>query len=174
MRQAAERQAWTEFVEGREAAPIQQPRVTKIQFFVDYKPAPQGSMKAIPITTRQGKAGAIVKCDNPQTLPYRERVGWCALEARAKAGVHDLFADHEIPVRVAYTFVFQRPKSAPKTRTRPIVKPDYDKLARSTTDALTGIFYKDDCQVVDCEIHKIYGETEGAHIVVEIVEEEAR
>jgi len=42
--------------------------------------------------------------------------------------------------------------------------PDALKLTRSTEDALTGIAWKDDKQVVDLHVKKIYGERPGAII----------
>jgi Holliday junction resolvase RusA-like endonuclease len=165
-----DRQAWTDFVERTEQAKIPA-RVTSISFTVDGKPAPQGSMKGVAITRADGSPGTIFKSDNPRTHPYREQVAWEALRARAAAGIHQLFAPITVPVAVSMTFVFKKPKSCPASRTRPVVKPDYDKLARSTTDALTGILYADDCQVVDGEQHKIYGDVEQVHICVRLVEE---
>lgn len=40
----------------------------------------------------------------------------------------------------------------------PIKRPDFDNLAYIVTNALKGIFYDDDSQVVDCIIRKRYGE----------------
>lgn len=52
----------------------------------------------------------------------------------------------------------------------PISKPDYDKLARSTSDALTAIVWDDDSRVVEALIRKRFapiGEEPGATIVVD-------
>lgn len=54
-------------------------------------------------------------------------------------------------------------------------KPDYDKLARMLSDALTAIVWKDDSQVCFSTINKVYaweGNT-GATIVVEEVSDES-
>jgi crossover junction endodeoxyribonuclease RusA len=168
-----QRQAWTDFIEQRERAsnPPPRPRPKQISFVVDGKAAPQGSMKGVAITRPDGSPGTIFKSDNPRTHPYRNLVGWEALKARTQAGVHEIFAPAGIPVALSITFVFKKPKTAPAQRQRPVVKPDYDKLARSTTDALTGVLYVDDCQVVDAELHKIYGEPECVHICVRLAEE---
>lgn len=174
MTQKAERQAWTDFVErglNAQAAVDVLTRPKAIQFIVPCAGASQGSMRGISITRPDGSPGTVFKSDNPRTHPYRRAVGYEALHARAAAGVHDIFAAHDVPVRVAVTFVLRRPKSAPPGRTRPVCKPDLDKLTRATMDALTGVLYVDDCQVVDDEHHKIYGTPECVHIRVEIVEE---
>ena len=170
MSATAERQAWTDFVEAREAKPAAWSRPTSINFTVECKPAPQGSMKGVAITRADGSPGTVFKSDNPRTHPYRNQVGFEALKARAAAGVYEIFAGHDVAVRLGLTFVFARPKTAPKERMYPVVKPDLDKLTRSTLDAMTGVMFLDDCQVVSCEINKIYGEPERVQICVQLVE----
>jgi Holliday junction resolvase RusA-like endonuclease len=172
---AAEREAWTKFVEDREPKPASQakPRPTRINFTVDGKPAPQGSMKGVAITRADGTPGTIFKSDNPRTHPYRKQVAWAALRARAAAGItNELFAPAGVAVRMGMTFVFVRPKSAPKTRVFHTVKPDCSKLIRSTEDAMIGVIYEDDCQIVGYDtLEKIYGEAECVHVSVRLAEE---
>jgi crossover junction endodeoxyribonuclease RusA len=175
MSHKAERDAWTAFVEagGNAQAAVDalcKPRT--ITFTVLCKPAPQGSLKGIALTSRAGLPYTKLSCDNPRTMPYRQAVGWAALEARAKAGIHEVFAAQDVPVRMAATFVFLKPKSAPRSRTRPTVKPDLDKLLRSTYDALSGVLYADDAQVVSCALEKIYGAPESVTISVTLQLEE--
>ena len=55
---------------------------------------------------------------------------------------------------VDVTFYVPRPKSV--TREYPEVKPDADKLLRCTLDALTGIAYRDDAQVIAPHPTKLY------------------
>lgn len=49
----------------------------------------------------------------------------------------------------------------------PAVKPDASKLFRGTEDALTGIAWEDDAQIVHQLVSKVYSETEGALIYIE-------
>lgn len=72
------------------------------------------------------------------------------------------------PIELALTFALPRPKghfgsgarseivkkSAPPY---PITKPDLTKLIRAVEDALTGICWKDDSQVVWQQARKVYG-----------------
>ena len=60
-------------------------------------------------------------------------------------------------VGVRIWFLFERPKSAPATE-RPFmtVKPDIDKVLRAALDALTGLAYEDDAQVVEVQTIKRY------------------
>lgn len=52
-------------------------------------------------------------------------------------------------------------------------KPDPDKAARALLDALTGVAYVDDAQVVELVIRKVWGDTPGAVIAVSEVDEPA-
>lgn len=39
-----------------------------------------------------------------------------------------------------------------------MIKPDNDNLQKHILDCMTGVIYKDDCQIVDIHARKIYGE----------------
>jgi Holliday junction resolvase RusA-like endonuclease len=136
----------------------------RISFTVLGTPAPQGSMRAI-ISKNTGKA--FLKSDNPNTHPFRQEVGWSALRARVDAGFNTIPFPGDAPVSIMARFYFARPKSAPKNRKFPVVKPDQDKLLRACCDALKGVLWTDDCQVVRATISKDYHETPHALITVE-------
>lgn len=59
-------------------------------------------------------------------------------------------------VRLMVTFYLPRPKSLPKRRQAHVARPDLDKLVRAVGDALTGIAYADDSQIVDVLALKRY------------------
>jgi len=42
-------------------------------------------------------------------------------------------------------------------KTRPTKKPDIDNVIKAFLDAMNGIVYLDDCQVVDLHVKKVYG-----------------
>lgn len=42
---------------------------------------------------------------------------------------------------------------------RPTKKPDYDNIGKVICDALNGIAYRDDAQIVDAMVRKFYGDT---------------
>ncbi len=77
-------------------------------------------------------------------------------------------AKHE-PVELHLEYTFLRPDGAPKRRKLPSVKPDLDKLVRATLDALTGVIYQDDGQVVNIIASKVYGPIEQVHISARII-----
>lgn len=135
--------------------------MTAIEFTVLGKAEPQGSTKAFMIKGRPRITSA-----NPNMKPYRQEVGQTALATRAALGFHGVWAGRHVPVSVRYEYYFAKPKSAKKSRSSPAVKPDIDKLIRSTTDALTGILYADDGQIIEVTALKYYGLPERTEIKV--------
>jgi Holliday junction resolvase RusA-like endonuclease len=120
-------------------------------------PVPQGSMRAF---TRNGKTWAT--SDNPRTRPWKAAVTSAAARVVEDAGLANPCYERH-PVAVAITFRFPRPKghygvrgllpSAPAQMTG---RPDIDKLVRAVLDALTGIVWRDDAQVVVLDVRKVY------------------
>lgn len=106
------------------------------------------------------------------TSTNRNAKAWEALVAeaagRALNGVGQLFHG---PVRLSITFYLPRPKSLSRTKAQAhLTKPDCSKLIRSTEDALTGVIWRDDSQVVDLHATKQYaglGETPRAIVTIE-------
>ena len=45
-------------------------------------------------------------------------------------------------------------------------KPDIDNLQKLVNDALSGLFFKDDSQIVDVHATKVYGEREGTYVKI--------
>ena len=69
------------------------------------------------------------------------------------------------PVHMQMTAYFDVPKSYSKLRRAralgkemfPTKKPDLDNIAKAFLDAMNGVVFKDDCQVVWHEFAKMYG-----------------
>ena len=129
-----------------------------IIFTVMMKAQPQGSMKAFVVGGR-----AILTSDNAKMKPFRAEVKRMALASIT--GEAPVFAS-QVPVRLVIRFQFVRPASA-KKRPYPSVKPDIDKLQRAVLDALTGVIYKDDSQVVEVTARKSYGLENKTTILIE-------
>ena len=139
-----------------------------LSFWVPGVPQPGGSkkgfynakLKRVLITEAAGK-----------NKDWRASVAQCGREAAKEI--------LEGPLRVRFEFVFIRPKghfgagkregtlknSAPLF---PAGRPDTTKLIRSTEDALTGILWRDDSQIVTQYGYKRYGNQAGALITVEV------
>ena len=74
------------------------------------------------------------------------------------------------PVAVNLTFALPRPVSRRKRDLWPDRKPDLDKLVRSALDAMSGVVFGDDAQVVELTARKEYAapdEQTGVRVKVE-------
>lgn len=122
-----------------------------VHFEVPGPPQPQGSMRPM-ISRTTGLA--MVKSDNVRLRSWRGEAAWEASHAKP-IGMCEPFAG---AVKVSVQFVFVRPKSVTPTR-RPshTVKPDIDKLTRALFDAMSGIVFRDDAQVIQVFAMKTYG-----------------
>ena len=142
-----------------------------IEFWVSGKPAGSGSKTAY----RTPKGKMIVTPASKYQKPWQEAVKWGFLNSR-----HANMVTLTCPLVVEITFFFVRSQShfgtgknagklknsAPK---HPAKRPDIEKLARSTNDALTGLVWKDDSQIVDLHIYKRYADRSGATIIIKEV-----
>ncbi len=135
-------------------------------FLVVGTPASKGSARAI----KRGAFAVLVasgsNANRRAIQAWEAAVSWSA--KAAARGAPPLVG----PVAVTIWFRFARPASHGK-RQRAIdahaTKPDLDKIARCTLDALTGILFVDDAQVSDLRVIKSYcrhGEKPGATIGV--------
>jgi Holliday junction resolvase RusA-like endonuclease len=136
-----------------------------IRFFVPGIPRPGGSKKGFYIKKLNR---VVVTEDNKRSKDWRASVGDKAFEA--------VTAPLAGPLRVTFAFYLPRPKghfnsrgevrpSAPKY---PTGKPDVTKLIRSTEDAMKGIAWNDDSQIVEQPGSKQYTTgAAGAWIVIE-------
>ncbi len=138
-----------------------------IKIWVPGIPQPGGSKKgfAIPDKDRPGKYRAILTEDNRKSKPWRQSVAWAAKERIGTPLIGSIEID--------FKFFMPRPKShygkrglLPSAPDFPWVKPDLTKLIRSTEDAMKGIAWIDDSQVVDQHGRKVYGNRPGALITI--------
>ncbi|HAF72524.1 MAG TPA: RusA family crossover junction endodeoxyribonuclease [Corynebacterium variabile] len=127
-------------------------------FFVPGVPAPQGSKRYV--GHRSGKP--VLLESSAKVKPWRSVVAQVALYKAPQ------YMDG--PVALDIVFILPRPKSLPKRVIHMVKRPDIDKLARSTLDALSGVAYTDDNQVTDLRTRKRYAsadEPTGANITIE-------
>ena len=68
----------------------------------------------------------------------------------------------EGPAVVWIDFYFKKPKSSKNKHH--VVKPDNDNLQKSVFDALNGICWNDDSQIVEIHSRKLYGEKSKIHL----------
>jgi crossover junction endodeoxyribonuclease RusA len=107
---------------------------------------PQGSTKAF---VPKGWTRPIVTSDNPLNKGWRQ----CVAEQAQQVAAEGQFLG---PVAMFVRFSLPRPASLPRRVVAHVKAPDLDKLVRSVGDALTGVLYRDDAQVVELRARKVY------------------
>lgn len=123
-------------------------------------PIPQGSTKAF---MRGGHVRTT--SDNVNLKGWRQQVATAAQAAmRGDMALGPLRCDVEFRMKPPQAAI--NAKGQLKEGRHPVTKPDLDKLARAIMDGLTGIAWKDDAQVVDLHVRKVYGLQPGASVVV--------
>lgn len=123
-------------------------------FQVEQRPAVQGNH-------RVGRQGQIYEASSAALRVWRDSIGW---EARRAMGRR---APAVGPVLLEVWFRLKTP--ARLATDWPHHRPDVDKLSRAVLDALTGIAYLDDAQVVGLAAWKVCG-TPGARIRCSLLE----
>ena len=118
-----------------------------LQVVVPGIPRPKGSLKVWETAN-----GPVVTHDNVNLKDWMEDVAWSAQDEMQKHRRQRL----QGPVALVVTFYLPRPKSLAKSVLSHIKKPDLDKLARGANDALTGVVFEDDRQVVEIHCYKRY------------------
>ena len=151
-----------------------------IEFFVAGIPVPGGSKRAFALRRKDGSfvtranGTAVVNVIDSAGRRNKDWRASVAHEARLELGEQSPF---EGPLSLRITFFMPRPRSHYRTGSYSAVlrddapywhtnTPDVLKLTRSTEDALTGIAWLDDKQVVLQVAGKVYGPRPGAQIVV--------
>lgn len=150
-----------------------------LEFFVPGIPKPAGSKTAF----RNRHTGRIIVTDasGAPGRNWRSDVKAVAMAAMEKTGMQGPVT---CPVVFTFNFYLPRPKghfgtgrnahklklSAPLHPTTP---PDGSKLARAAEDAMTGIVWKDDAQVVTQIVQKRYccedRKTPGLEVVIRVL-----
>lgn len=98
----------------------------------------------------------IVHTKPKELMAWRKQIGYTI--------GREVAVPSDKPINIVLQFQVLKPKSA--TRLYPSVKPDLDKLIRAVLDALTGIVYLDDSQVIGIHASKRYDTTQGVSIGV--------
>jgi Holliday junction resolvase RusA-like endonuclease len=126
------------------------------------KPATKGSSRAFP---RHAGGITVVPDNRPALVDWQGSVRDAAQKVAQDRGGALLAG----PLRGQGTWWLPRPKGHYGSRglldsapTYPEAKPDLDKLARAVFDALIGVWYTDDAQLVDLTIRKRYAAQDTA------------
>lgn len=123
---------------------------------------------------RFSTAGGFVKAYDPvKSRNYKAFVRMIAQKEIDKQG----WKYTELPLTVTITAYASIPSSKSKKFKqaaiegieRPAKKPDTDNIFKCLTDALSGVAYKDDKQIVDARIHKWYAEVPRVEVRIKII-----
>ena len=142
-----------------------------ISFFVHGIPVPKGSAKAF-VNKHTGRA-QVMQDNREKQRPWASAITLTAMELGVKGTL--------APVRVTLDFSMPRLKShfgtgknrhvvKPNAPDFHVSKPDLDKLIRCVLDALTGVAWHDDSQVVEVIASKYYRDQPGVFITLEPLE----
>lgn len=124
-------------------------------FRVDGTPSGQGSMRAFVV-----KGRAVLTSTNKKLKPWRKAIADAATVAGWRPGKG---APLEGRVKVSLAFYFPRPKLHYRKNSQvkdefldTFPRSDLDKLVRAVGDALTGVCWVDDSQIVMISAFKVY------------------
>lgn len=161
-------------LEGREAPADDVDPRARLIFAVIGRPQPAGSKRAFPIRRGGQVTGVVVTDDAKRSRPWKDSVAAAALDA-LPAGRDELLTG---PLELRVDFYLARPaghygtgrnrdRIKASSPARPTTRPDVTKLVRAVEDALTGLVWRDDAQVVGQAVRKFYGTPERAEVTVE-------
>jgi len=127
---------------------------------------------------RFSKMGNFVKAYTPtETASYENLV---TVEYQAQSKCFRFPDDAILDMRIiAY---YEIPKSVSKIKRsrmisgeiRPSKKPDMDNVVKIIADSLNNVAYKDDTQIVDCQVRKFYSEIPRVVVVLSEALDSAR
>ena len=118
---------------------------------------------------RFSRVGSFTKVyTDKQTLTYEALIATFAKQAMG--GTEPL----KTPVSVFLYVRLPIPQSYPKKRREaclsgvemPCKKPDIDNIAKTYLDAMNGVIFVDDTQVIDLHVKKLYSEKAGVDVMV--------
>ena len=123
-----------------------------LEVFVPGTPIQQGSMKAFPIRHSNGTLGVSMVHNKGNLLTaWRERIRVALIEKYPEqldgSQTDGGYFKQYVPVVLEVTFYLAKPKSN-KLKEPSNKKADLDKLVRAVNDALSGLVFYDDSQVV--------------------------
>jgi Holliday junction resolvase RusA-like endonuclease len=122
-----------------------------LKFSVDIEPVPQARPRFY--VRRHGDKHFAGAYETAKCKSYKEIIAW---HAKLKAKESGLKAPLRDPIAISIVFrKGENEKEIYHTK-----KPDIDNLAKSVKDALRGIIYTDDSQIVEAHLYKQYGKPE--------------
>lgn len=124
-----------------------------LTFTVIGEPVGQGNLS---LSRNRPGNGQLYHQNGKRLIPWRNAIKWSATGAINRSGMRERFPIIDWAVTLDVTVTLAKPKTSknewPITRN----DSDWDHYARAVSDALTGVAWKDDSQVVDGATRKTY------------------
>jgi len=134
----------------------------QIHFQVEGDPKGKGR----PRFTRAGKFTRVYT--DKQTQDYENFIKSFAAEAMGSTDPLEtavsvfLYIRHAVP----QSYSKKRTEACLSGLEQPCKKPDIDNIAKTFLDAMNGVIFKDDTQVIDLHVKKVYSAVPGCDVMV--------
>ena len=123
----------------------------QLAFEVQTKPVPQARPRFF--IRKHGQKNIVGAYDPAQCKSFKEVIAWHARLKMRERGIREAT---KAPIAISLIFGMGRSaEGAYHTK-----RPDIDNLAKAVKDALKGIVYADDSQIVEAHLFKQYGRPE--------------
>lgn len=118
--------------------------------------------------------GGFVKAYDPEkSRNYKAYVKMCAIKSMQEQGLTLTEKALSIEVRAFMSIPSSKSKKFKQAAVlgieRPTKKPDVDNIFKCVTDAMSGIAYKDDKQIVAATVNKWYAEVPRVEVLIRII-----
>lgn len=148
--------------------------MTNIEFTVYGKPATAGSKRAIPYQKKADKGGGLgvrVIHDNKRFKSFAAEIKEAAIDAAQGIAffdgpVHLMVRIHRVRPKNHFGSGRNSGEYSANATAYPTTKPDALKVVRAIEDALTGIIWRDDSQVVAHDLAKVWGDVEKVEVTI--------
>ena len=134
----------------------------QIHFQVEGDPKGKGR----PRFTQAGKFTRVYT--DKQTLDYEAVIKSYAAHAMGSSDPLEtavsVFLYVRLPVPQSYSK--KRTEACLSGLEKPCKKPDIDNIAKTYLDAMNGVIFKDDTQVIDLHVKKVYSAVAGVNVMV--------
>ena len=136
-----------------------------IEFTIRGNPVPAGRPRA---TTRNGN---VRMYDPAKSRHFKQYVKLAASQyAPEELITGPIFLEVNIFRPIPKSFSKKKMTEDEEMKIRPITKPDASNFVKLVEDALNGVIYKDDSQIVSLVVHKFYSGSPRIKVLVDEIE----
>ncbi|KMY60124.1 hypothetical protein AA906_07035 [Geobacillus stearothermophilus] len=132
-----------------------------IKFIVYGEPVAQGRPRATTVN------GRVRMYDPKKSRDFKHYLKLAASKHRPEQLIEGpISLEVKVYKPILKSFSKKKKAAAEAGQLRPISKPDVSNYLKLIEDALTGVIWKDDSQIIDCSISKYYSETPRTEIQI--------